>query len=432
MPELPEAETITRGLEKRIAGDVIESVRLGEKPLTRGLGKQVRFFFSVLIGTCLLASAPVTAQSQAAPSSWRARRTLPLTKFYDTPHPLPAGKPGQLIRSEPADEYDLSADFRAVRILYYSRSASGEQVAASGVVLVPDTTPPKGGWPVIAWAHDFSGAARQCAPSLLRTLDDGSLLSMYINLGYAVVATDYTGLGTSFRNAVMDVQSNATDVIDAISAAHAAVPKLSTKWIAMGASLGANVAMGVAEMEDGTRDSGYLGSVVVSLVPDLKAAYARPAKEQSPETFALLAYGIKTVYPAFDIHDMLTEKAIPAYEQVDKSCGTVGNGLDLPASEMLKPNWESNKFVEEFFSKNTPGLKPAHGPLLVISDDQDPAAPLSKTVQVIARMCRQGDRIQFDKFSDAQPSLILGDSVRDQMAWIEARFAGRPASSNCP
>jgi len=32
MPELPEVETIARGLDKRIVGDVIESVWLGEKP----------------------------------------------------------------------------------------------------------------------------------------------------------------------------------------------------------------------------------------------------------------------------------------------------------------------------------------------------------------------------------------------------------------
>src|ERR1019366_6454504 len=32
MPELPEVETIARGLNQRIAGDVIDSVWLGEKP----------------------------------------------------------------------------------------------------------------------------------------------------------------------------------------------------------------------------------------------------------------------------------------------------------------------------------------------------------------------------------------------------------------
>src|ERR1039457_1224006 len=32
MPELPEVETIARGLAKRVSGDVIESIWLGEKP----------------------------------------------------------------------------------------------------------------------------------------------------------------------------------------------------------------------------------------------------------------------------------------------------------------------------------------------------------------------------------------------------------------
>ena len=32
MPELPEVETIARGLSTRVTGDVIESIWLGEKP----------------------------------------------------------------------------------------------------------------------------------------------------------------------------------------------------------------------------------------------------------------------------------------------------------------------------------------------------------------------------------------------------------------
>jgi hypothetical protein len=164
----------------------------------------------------------------------------------------------------------------------------------------------------------------------------------------------------------------------------------------------------------------------------LKAIYEPSAQEESFRTLALLAYGIKTVYPDFDIRDMLTEKAIPAYHRVIESCGGLPNDSQFPESAMLKQNWKNNKFVEEFFSRNRLGQKPARGPLLVISDDRDPAVPSSTTAQAVTRMCKRGDRIQFDKFSDPQPGLVVGDSVRDQMAWIEARLAGRPASSNCP
>ena len=116
--------------------------------------------------------------------------TLPLTNFYATPHPLPPGKPGALIRSEATDEYNLPFELSAWRILYHSRTANGEDVPVSAVILVPDGKPPANGWPVIAWAHEFRGGARQCAPSLMKNLGVGPLLAMYANLGYAVVATD--------------------------------------------------------------------------------------------------------------------------------------------------------------------------------------------------------------------------------------------------
>ena len=87
---------------------------------------------------------------------------------------------------------------------------------------------------MIAWAHDLTGVARQCAPSLARNLQHGTFLAMYVNMGYAVVATDYTGLGSNFGNAFADTPSNALDVIYSIPAARRALPQLGSRWIAMG------------------------------------------------------------------------------------------------------------------------------------------------------------------------------------------------------
>jgi hypothetical protein len=46
-------------------------------------------------------------------------------------------------------------------------------------------------------------------------------------------------------------------------------------------------------------------------------------------------------------------------------------------------------------------------------------------------MCKQGDHVQVIKFTDSEPGRVLGGSVRDQMAWIQDRFAGRPAPDDC-
>ena len=289
-------------------------------------------FRFALAATCLMAATQLEAgsaiaQTQAPAIKPEIRRTLPLTSFYDTPNPLPAGKPGELIRSEPFEGYALPPGVSAVRILYHSRSATGEDVAASGVVLFPEEeTPPAGGWPIIAWAHGSRGVARQCAPSLMRDLDSGSFLSMYVGLGYAVVATDYTGLGTKFRNAFSDMQSNATDVMNSIPAARAAVPQLSHKWVALGTSEGSMAVAALAELENEIRDANYLGGIAISGIVETKDSYQHLAQGPSDDTPAFLAYGIKTVYPQFQPGDMLTEKALTLYHQVEEACGKADNG----------------------------------------------------------------------------------------------------------
>jgi hypothetical protein len=359
------------------------------------------------------------------------RGFLRLTDFYNTPSPLPAGKPGELIRSEAFDEYQLPLGVSAFRILYHSRSANGEDVAASGVVLVPDEPPPTGGWPVIAWAHGFTGTARRCAPSLMRNLHEGPFLSMYVKLGYAVVATDYAGLGTNFRNAFIDMQSNGTDVINAIAASRAAVPQLGPKWVAVGEAEGGLAVLGVAELEGEIRDPHYLGSITVLGVADVKEISEQIAEGNWPGKLVFLAYGVQTLYPGFQVNEMLAQKALILYHQVENACTTTSANSEVPANVVLKPNWENNNFIQQFFARNTVGRRPAYGPLLIISSDAGPVVGRTMTARVVARMCKQRDVVQFHKYQSSESARVLGDSVQDQLTWIQARFAGRPASNNC-
>ena len=379
---------------------------------------------NVLWTAALFAATTAFAQSQAPPPAKpsHAPRTLPLTKFYDTPSPMPAGKPGELIRSEPFDDYDLPYEVSAVRMLYHSRSPNGEDVAVSGVVLVPNGRPPAGSWPVIAWAHDFVGSARQCAPSLLRNLNEGPLLAMYVGLGYAVVASDFAGLGTSFPSATLDMQSNALDVIYSTPAARAAVPQLGSRWVTAGYSQGGLTAVGVAEAESEIGDPNYLGAVVISGIAEMHEIQRKPI---------FLAQGIKAVFPEFRVEDMLTDKAIPLYQHIAHAC-EASLGPDLAVNGMLKPGWENNPYVKRFFDRNTPGRKPLRGPLLLISGEADPEAPSALTEPVVARLCKQEGRVLFIKYPGLKASAVIGESVSEQISWIGARFAGLPAPSNCP
>jgi hypothetical protein len=373
---------------------------------------------ALAIGVLLVPVANPQNPSSPPSSVTKAIRSYPLTNFYDTPKPLAAGKPGELIRTEEFDEYDLPDGVVAKRILYHSRSGNDQDVATSGVVLYPDKKAPVGGWPVIAWAHDLTGVARVCAPSLARNLEHGPFLSMYVNLGYAIVATDYSGLGTEFRNAFSDPQSNAADVIFSMVAARTAVPDLGAQWIAMGYGEGGTAALGVSENEV-PQAADYLGSVVISGLGGLRSA------EKSP---LFLAYGVKTLFPEFAPPEILTDSALRLYDRAGQSCAEPSPST---ASGMLKPGWQENRFVKKYFERGDATTRPPRFPLLVIANETDPIAPITVTEQAVSKMCKSGVPIQFHRYPDADPGDIIGDSVRDQMAWIQGRFAGRPAPSDC-
>jgi len=108
--------------------------------------------------------------------------------------------PGRLLRDEPLpDELMLSNAIRGMRILYTSTDGieRATSTTVSGTVYFPKGSPPSGGWPILAWAHGFVGISDICAPSWRkRTKRDIDYLNAWLAEGFAIVATDYQGMGT--------------------------------------------------------------------------------------------------------------------------------------------------------------------------------------------------------------------------------------------
>src|SRR5690606_19846472 len=113
--------------------------------------------------------------------------------FYDVDSDLPAGKPGELVRSMPILSAPLGVD--AWRLIYHTTDLNGADVLASAVLAVPEGEVPAGGSPIVSWGHPTTGAGRDCAPSLL--FDPFLMmtgLQEFLLAGYAMVATDYPGM----------------------------------------------------------------------------------------------------------------------------------------------------------------------------------------------------------------------------------------------
>jgi pimeloyl-ACP methyl ester carboxylesterase len=306
-----------------------------------------------------------------------AERALPIIPFYQGSAADAPAEPGTLVRAEPATDFRLPPGVTATRILYHTRTANNVDALASGVVLIPYGKPPKGGWPLLAWSHGTSGVARACAPSLMISLFyNWEGLYEYVTLGYAVVATDYAGLGTTGRHAYLDMLSNATDVIHSVPAARAAVPGLSEKWIVIGHSQGGLSTLGVAQLENTLRDPHFLGTVTLAGASDLEEAIDAAARVNDPMLNGLLAFivfGGKTIYPQLELSEILTDTALARYNTfVEDGCrAAYGAFGSLAPNEMFKPGWTENPLIKQLLARDRPGVQPVRGPLLLVTGGTD-------------------------------------------------------------
>jgi len=390
-----------------------------------------------MLFTLISAIAPLLANADNIGPVLRAQRenALPLSEFYQTPQPMPKAGPGNLVRSEATDIYHLPGGVTAKRIAYMSLSAEHRPVMTTAVILIPFGQPPAHGWPVIAWAHGTSGFARLCAPSLMKDIYYGwQGLFEYPMMGYAVVATDYAGLGTEGRHQYMSLAAQAMDVIFSVPAARAAVPTLGERWVAVGHSQGGSAVLEVSELEYERRDPGFLG--VVSLAPptDLATMWHRPGGRGATGYIDVIALGIQAVDPDFNVKDILVGPALAQLPRVEhEACLDAAQELieAQPAGPLLQPNWADVPAVARFAATNRPDQVRGFGPILLLQGTADRVIPEPLTRQAAVNLCKLGDRVQYQTYEGIDHDPVVYASLRDQLAWIGERFDGRAAPTNC-
>jgi pimeloyl-ACP methyl ester carboxylesterase len=364
------------------------------------------------------------------------KNSLPPRSFYDTPTGLETTPAGSLLRSEPFANYDLPKGATAVRILYHSKDATGRDVATSGVVLIPAGSPPKDGWPVIGWAHGTAGVARMCAPSLMKDLYYGEEgLFPMLRAGFAVVATDYHGLGSDGEHEYLDKLAQARDVMYSIPAARAAVPTLGAKWVVDGHSQGGLAAWGVAELEAASEDPNFLGAIAVAPANHLERSLDHPNETRGAGFYlAWIAFGIHARMPQFAPADALSTEALKHYASAtNDGCFFYGYSLyrHLSSQSMTVPGWTTNPLVQAFLKENEIGDQRFRGPLLVIAGESDGTVPIEGVRETVRQACLLKQNVTFRSYRGLDHDPTMTKSTPDQLSWIAERFKGGVTAGNC-
>ena len=151
----------------------------------------------------------------------------------------------------------------------------------SGTYFEPKGDPPTDGWPVLAWAHGTTGLADICAPSVqARVMFEIKYLNRWLEQSFAIVATDYQGLGVPGPHPYMQVRPAAYSVLDSIRAVLQDQPHLGNRVVIAGFSQGAHAAFSSGGFAPPMRltSTSALSSASAFPIPRVKSSACQSSK----------------------------------------------------------------------------------------------------------------------------------------------------------
>jgi pimeloyl-ACP methyl ester carboxylesterase len=260
----------------------------------------------------------------------------------------------------------------------------------------------------------------------------GAFIAALLKAGYAVVATDYEGLGTPGDHPYIIADSEGRGVIDAVRAGIAADSTLSKSWYAVGHSQGGQAAIAAGELvETWGRGLNFRGTVGLAPVTNIGAAYLYGSPGPVDRGFYLLALqGLKNQHPELKYEDYLGKQALRMLPNTKKDC-TLKIWQDFSADM-------GNKLNDFQFTPQTPkaalALQPlldeqsvprgrTPGPMLLLQGDNDPSIKVSVTTQAVRNAVAAGTKAEFhlypgkDHYSVLAPA-SYGGASDDVVKWL--------------
>ncbi|CAM3122675.1 lipase family protein [Prescottella defluvii] len=242
--------------------------------------------------------------------------------------PDPATAPGTVTAVAPLPQsFWIPGAVEGSKLTYWSTGPLDRPALSTGAVFLPPGTPPDGGWPVVSWAHGTVGIADKCTPTVTGTVGI-PYLRHWLSQGYAIVATDYVGLGTPGVHPYLDGPSAAHSVVDMVRAARAVEPSLSSRWVVLGQSQGGQAAMATAALA--TRyapELDYRGAVATGAPSNLEnlTPLVRPGFPRLPLTgttvfVSYILAGLRAARPDLDLDRDLTPVGLDALARAENEC----------------------------------------------------------------------------------------------------------------
>ncbi len=356
--------------------------------------------------------------------------------FYTPPNSTASGTHGSVIWARKlTNDAALPAAGHNYLVLYWSVTAAGKKVAVSGTLALPKGKPPRGGWPLVSWAHGTTGVADVCAPSRnsatfpehtgLETAN--TLLKGWVKRGYAVAQTDYQGLGTPGPHAYLIGRPEARAVIDMARAAHRLTPTLTRKWLAMGHSQGGHATLYSTRYAKGwAPELPLAGAIALAPASHLPEQAQVLVKLTGTLPFAgivsIVVRGAQAAgYEGTD--QLLSDLAVSKLPLTESLClSALDDALStLQVQDTFRPTASLGSFLA-ILTANDPDSLKLKTPVLILQGTADTTVLPAFTDQLVTSLKANGASVTYDKFEGKTHGTVLAASQSDALKWAESRF----------
>lgn len=380
----------------------------------------------------LFVSGGLAAPAEAAPI-WPPHPDA--DPFYAQPSPMPDVAPGTVLdsRSTIIRALAIPVPVKAWQVKYLSTDSHGGPAANIATVIQPLVGQRK----LVSYQTAYDGLDADCAPSYAFATgisppfyEEAAIVPLLL-AGYTVVTADYEGPEYQWAAGV----NSGHGVLDGIRAAQRFVgfsPNTPTAlWGYSGGALASQWANELAA--DYAPDLNLVGVAAGGVPADIEAiARAIDGTALSGVYFGATV-GLSRAYPEIDLDSLLNEQGRAAFETLGGQCigeftpafafrhmrdfVTVPELLDVPA-------------VEAVIAENTMGLRLPDAPTYVYQGTHDELAITPPVDALVDRYCGMGATVTYVKIL-GEHITTAGTGVPGALAYLNARLAGRPASSNC-
>lgn len=372
---------------------------------------------------------------------WRIRHAVWVLLLAVSPSVGLAQQPGLLVEAVPI--VTTPGGQQAWRIRYVTTDAKGASRIVSGMVVAPREAVPREPRKVIAWAHGTWGVAERCAPSLSDDFFAATPgLAEMVSRGYVVVAPDYPGLGSPGPHPFLVGEDTARSVLDAVRAATGIAGAASGRRFAVwGESQGGHAALWTGALARGYAPELTLVGTAAAAPPTDLAANFRQGADANVRALlsAFTAYSWSQVFdaPLASMFNRGNSGIVTRLAQ--NNCIELGKtprlgtilGVASVKAALRRKDLTTVQPWARIMRENSVNSSLIFGPLLIAQAAADPVVAPAVTRAFARRACRDRRPVRYIAMPGGDHGRSARDSAAQTIAWIDDRFAGRPAPSDC-